>query len=41
VTVENNGDLNLALERAEAAWAECAAVVDMIAECQGKAARYD
>jgi hypothetical protein len=41
VTVNLNGDLNLALERAEAAWAECAAVVDMIAECQGKAARHD
>lgn len=32
-----NGDLNIALERAEAAWGECAAVVDLIVECQAKA----
>jgi hypothetical protein len=38
VMVRANGDLNLALERAEAAWAECAAVVDMVAACQAKAA---
>jgi hypothetical protein len=41
VSTANNGDLNLALERAEAAWAECAAVVDMIYECQGKATSHD
>lgn len=37
VSARSNGDLNLALERAEAAWAECAAQVDTIAECQEKA----
>jgi hypothetical protein len=39
VAVKNNGDLNIALERAEAAWAICATEVDMIADCQEKAAR--
>jgi hypothetical protein len=39
VAVSLNGDLNLALERAEAAWAICAAEVDMVADCQEKAAR--
>ncbi|WP_442783679.1 Rz1-like lysis system protein LysC [Collimonas fungivorans] len=29
-----NGALNLALERAEAAWAVCAAEVDMVYFCQ-------
>jgi hypothetical protein len=29
--------MNTALDRAEGAWAECAAVVDMIAACQAKA----
>lgn len=41
VAVKNNGDLNIALERTEAAWAECAAQVDMVAECQDKAAPND
>jgi hypothetical protein len=31
----------MAVERAEAAWALCAAEVDMIADCQEKAARDD
>ncbi len=35
VTIRNNGDLQAALDRAEAAWAECAAEVDMIIEHQG------
>ena len=39
VAVRNNGDLNTALDRAEAAWAECAAQVDMIVDRQQKAAR--
>ena len=29
-----NGALHLALERTEAAWATCAAQVDMIVDCQ-------
>ncbi|WP_245182189.1 Rz1-like lysis system protein LysC [Glaciimonas immobilis] len=29
-----NGALNLTLERTEAAWATCAAQVDMIVDCQ-------
>lgn len=37
VSARTNGDLNIALERVEAAWGECAAVVDMIVECQQKA----
>ncbi|WP_427184848.1 Rz1-like lysis system protein LysC [Bordetella bronchialis] len=32
-----NGDLNLALERAESAWAVCAAQVDAIYQCQSRA----
>ncbi|WP_254785224.1 Rz1-like lysis system protein LysC [Collimonas sp. OK412] len=32
-----NGALNLALERAEAAWAVCAAEVDMVYFCQQEA----
>ncbi|WP_240162239.1 Rz1-like lysis system protein LysC [Glaciimonas sp. PAMC28666] len=31
---DNNGALHLALERTEAAWATCAAQVDMIVKCQ-------
>jgi hypothetical protein len=34
-----NGDLQLALERAESAWAECAAVVDQVVQCQAEATR--
>jgi hypothetical protein len=34
VTATNNGELRGALDRAEAAWAECAAVVDVIVDCQ-------
>lgn len=37
VALRSNGDLRQALDRAEAAWAECAAQVDMIADCQAKA----
>lgn len=37
VTARTNGDLNITLERTEAAWAECAAVVDMIVTCQAEA----
>ncbi|WP_221305891.1 MULTISPECIES: Rz1-like lysis system protein LysC [unclassified Paraburkholderia] len=33
-----NGDLNKALTAAKGAWANCAAVVDMIYECQQKRA---
>jgi hypothetical protein len=29
--------MNGALDKAEAAWAECAAVVDMIVDCQAEA----
>ncbi|MGS0740435.1 Rz1-like lysis system protein LysC [Glaciimonas sp. GG7] len=32
-----NGALNLMLERTEAAWAECAAQIDMIHTCQQEA----
>ncbi|WP_225870007.1 Rz1-like lysis system protein LysC [Glaciimonas sp. PCH181] len=31
-----NGALNLALERAEAAWADCAAQIDMTHTCQSE-----
>jgi len=33
--------LNVALEAAEAAWAECAAQIDMIIDCQQKQNRDD
>ncbi|OZI23026.1 hypothetical protein CAL26_05960 [Bordetella genomosp. 9] len=33
----SNGDLNLAIERAETAWAVCAAQVDAVYRCQTKA----
>jgi hypothetical protein len=33
----NNGDLLGAVDRAEAAWASCAAVVDVIVDCQAAA----
>ncbi|MET0322539.1 MAG: Rz1-like lysis system protein LysC [Duganella sp.] len=36
VNARSNGDLHLALERAEAAWGECAAVVDTIIRCQAE-----
>lgn len=32
-----NGDLNLEVERTEAAWAQCAAKVDAIIACHGQA----
>ena len=41
VTAGNNGELQLALERAEGAWALCAAVVDTIVDCQAQAAADD
>jgi hypothetical protein len=33
----SNGDLGKALDVARAAWGECAARVDVIADCQAKA----
>lgn len=41
VQVRNNGDMNTAIEQAEAAWAECAAVVDMIVDCQAQEPGHD
>ncbi|MDZ4036152.1 Rz1-like lysis system protein LysC [Burkholderia gladioli] len=35
----SNGELSNALQAARAAWARCAAEVDMVAECQAKAGR--
>jgi hypothetical protein len=32
-----NGQLDAALTKAKGAWAQCAAKVDMIADCQAKA----
>jgi hypothetical protein len=37
VAPANNGDLIGAFDRAEAAWAACAAVVDVIVDCQAAA----
>lgn len=37
VTVASNGDVRAAVDRAEAAWAECAAVVDLVVKCQAEA----
>lgn len=34
---QTNGDLDAALTTAKAAWAECAAKVDMIVMCQAEA----
>jgi len=34
VSASSNGDLLGAVDRAEAAWAACAAVVDVIVDCQ-------
>ncbi|WP_254597964.1 Rz1-like lysis system protein LysC [Burkholderia lata] len=36
-----NGDLDAALTTAKAAWATCAAKVDMIATCQARARQAD
>ncbi|WP_238531405.1 Rz1-like lysis system protein LysC [Collimonas fungivorans] len=36
---KTNGALNLALERTEAAWATCAAQVDMTYNCQQESSR--
>jgi hypothetical protein len=36
VNARTNGELHLALERAEVAWAMCAAVVDQIVQCQAE-----
>lgn len=41
VSAATNGELQLALERAESAWASCAAVVDTIVDCQDEAAAHD
>lgn len=41
VRVRNNGDMNTALDQAEAAWAVCAAVVDTIVDCQARDTRHD
>jgi len=41
VKARNNGDLDAALGRAEAAWGECAAVVDVIVECQARESGHD
>jgi hypothetical protein len=35
----SNGELSNALQAARAAWARCAAEVDMVAACQAKAGR--
>ncbi|MCD9473060.1 Rz1-like lysis system protein LysC [Photobacterium phosphoreum] len=37
IAPKTNGDLNLALDQAEADWAMCAAQVDMTYQCQKKA----
>jgi hypothetical protein len=37
VSAADNGDLLGAVDRAEAAWAQCAAVVDVIVDCQAAA----
>lgn len=41
MSLKTNGELHLALERAEAAWAECAAVVDQVVQCQDQASADD
>ena len=41
VRTTTNGELSAALDRAEAAWAECAAVVDGIVECQAQEDNHD
>ncbi len=41
VRATTNGELSAALDRAEAAWAECAAVVDGIVECQARDGGHD
>lgn len=36
-----NGELRAALDQAESAWAECAAVVDQVVKCQAEAAGHE